>query len=228
MCINAPVSLAAYVVGCRGAAQLWTRKFRAEAAFYAVTVQMQLVDFVIHVASPGDGGACPAANAAASVVGMVVNHCEPLGMLLGGALCGRRRGGRGVLVGTAVYVPAAILYSAGCLGDGRADCTQVTRASAPFLDWRWNSCDGKHAFYAIFLMYTLLLTGAYCQYPVLHGAIVAGSYAVSYWLYKPFHAVGTMWCLAACMGPYLYIFLASLGNGHGPRVPAAARRRLFV
>lgn len=111
MCISAQFSFFAYISALSGCTVLWRKKFRAEAIFYFVVAQMQLVEMVLHLtsspllplhppllASPPSsaflltsphtcGGTLTqtqrAGNLIATNTGIVINHLEPLALWIG-------------------------------------------------------------------------------------------------------------------------------------------------
>lgn len=181
MCFDASTSKRTYIAGMLGCLALAAMGHAPEAWFYAVVVQMQLVEFLLH-----KHGACDDFNRTITKAGIAVNHSEPIALWL--AI--RRDLPPSVTYLMALYVLAASLVTA--MAFSRNECTSVTPESHPHLHWKWNYASYAGPFYALFLLALVALSVHGLPNGQVHAAVVAFSFAASLAVYGRKHAVGAL------------------------------------
>ena len=198
MCSTAAASLVNWVFGTIGCVLLGVYGGVAEACFFFTVVAMQLVEFLIHL-----DPACGLLNATASVAGVVINHCEVIALWAGiRADPAAIHPPQWVHTMMRIYIALAILYSSFVLG---WQCTRVSERSAPYLDWLWNDGVGHVPFYIFFLVVMNVLSWTCLRDGAFMCLLATGSYLWSYALYNKYHAVGSVWCGLASLGPWLVL-----------------------
>lgn len=199
MCFSAPVSIAAYVVGTVGCTLLYRSGLFPECFFYLWVVQMQLVEFFMHM-----NPMCNAANALATRIGIIVNHTEVTALWLGVLLFnGRRRPlPRWLNAFMFAFSVATVFYTGAVLGD--QCCTVVDALSFPHLHWRWNDFAFYSTYYYLSFLFAMLALAYHgLDHGAWHASIALLSYVVSYCIYGKLHAVGAVWCVSASLAPLL-------------------------
>jgi hypothetical protein len=203
MCFSARVSAATYVIGTIGTVALWKRGFKPEAVFYAVVIQMQLIELVLWTTQPE----CGRVNRMATVAGILVNHLEPIALWLAIIYFSRHLPSwlHGVLI---VFILLTIWYTIGAIRSDGTACTRVTTTSCPHLHWAWNR-QAAYPYYYIFFVLCLVLLSVYGLQPNggKHALLLLISYMVSFVIYEDTHSTGAMWCFAAAFMPLVLLFL---------------------
>ena len=204
MCFSARVSALTYAIGMVGTIALWHHGFQPEAVFYGVVIQMQLIEFILWKTQPD----CGRLNHAATLLGMVVNHLEPIALYLA-LIYFSRPLPIWVHITMGVFVIVSIIYTATAMQQEEGTCTRVTPQSCPHLYWAWNTHPEHARPYYIFFLICLVLLSLYGlgDHGRTNAVLLFVSFVVSHIIYGSSHSTGAMWCFAAAFGPVLLLLL---------------------
>ena len=196
MCFNPHVSLATYMIGTLGSFLLYKHGRIPEALFYAWVVQMQLVELLLWKSQD-----CSQTNVDVSKAGIIINHLEPVMLWL--AIPRTLPVHVQLLMG--LYLAATAWYTRKVFTE--TQCTTVTPDSAPHLYWRWNEGVNAGPYYGLFLATLVCLSVYGLPSGHLNAMVVLVSFALSYYIYRDKHTVGSMWCFAAAFAPWALLGL---------------------
>jgi len=205
MCFNEQVSLGTYIIGLIGVILLYKNNYIPEAIFYAWVIQMQLIEYFLWKNQPCQGES-EEINKKISVVGIIVNHLEPIVLWIAVLLFGKKlpKSINMLMLG---FVIATVLYTKNSLDEN--ECTTVTPESSPHLFWKWNKDEKTHGAYYLYFLIALVVLSLYGlkENGMNNAVIIFLSFILSIIIYGKKHTVGAMWCFAAAFGPFILLFL---------------------
>lgn len=191
MCYSAEVSLFSFVMGVGFSTLLFfsTHTFhRLLGTFLGFVSLMQLIEFLLWMHP-----VCDTYNKTVSVVGMVLNHSQPIVLALLTALF------YGKLVGwllaiVAVYLVVIVPYSLQFTTDLQCT-TRQCGATDPHLVWNWNVLPYNPVVYTVFLaaFVGIALLGLPTQEGQMFAAAAVATYGLSSLVYER-KVVGSLWC----------------------------------
>ena len=197
MCFNADISLTTYIIGLIGCIILIKKNFYVEAAFYFCVIQMQMIEYFLW-----KNQSCNDTNKITTKIGLIINHLEPIILWIAIYLFSKKILPEWVHYLIILYIFLTIIYCYYVYGD---NCTTVTEASKPHLEWKWNLGPYAHYYYMFFLFILNIL----CLYGVEYGYhmafLVNISFLISKLVYDKYHTVGAIWCFAAAFAPIISI-----------------------
>jgi hypothetical protein len=199
MCFNQPVSIATYMVGMIGSIQLFQRGRIPEAIFFALVIQMQLIEFFLWSNQP-----CTIphiANTRATQIGIILNHIQPFVLwfaILGYSSMELPTFVNVFMIGLSLFT---IHYTIGVYRTTK--CTTVTPESNPHLHWKWNEGNNSTIYYALFVLALVMLFAYGVPNGKFTASLVVISYGISYYIYRDRHSVGALWCFAAAFAPWI-------------------------
>jgi hypothetical protein len=198
MCYSAEVSLITYVIGMAGCYLLLHHRQLPEALFYTSVIQMQLIEFFLHIIN-----GCNDWNLVLTRIGIIINHSEPLFLYIGILLWGRKLDTLTHRI-TLGYTVIASIYTIIALQD--AICTVKDVYADGHLYWKWNELSGCVIMYSSFICVLVRLSIMGLHDGVFHAIMCVISYAISLIVYGMRHYAGAWWCLVAAAGPYVLLY----------------------
>jgi hypothetical protein len=207
MCYSAEVSLLAFGIGAGFSALLalsGQKFYRLLGYFLGFVSLMQLIEYLLWMHP-----VCDTFNKSVSVLGMILNHLQPVVLaLVTGLLYSTRV--PALLAIVAAYLAVIIPYSLQFTSDLQCS-TRQDGATDPHLVWNWNILDSSWLAYAAFLaaFVGIGLVGM----PATEGALFALVSVLTYglsWLVYDRRVMGSLWCFWTAFIPaviYLKQFL---------------------
>lgn len=191
MCYSANVSLLTFTIGIGFSALLVfseDKYHRLLGWFLGFVSFMQLIEYLLWMHP-----VCDEYNKMISLIGMVLNHLQPVVLaLLTGLFYRQRLPVLAALV--AVYLAVIIPYSAQFTSDLRCS-TRQCEATDPHIVWNWNTMKGDRLVYLVFLG-TFVGVGLAGMPLKVGGLFAAGSvltYGLSSLIYDR-KVMGSLWC----------------------------------
>jgi len=205
MCYSAEVSLFSFAVGISFSTLLFFRKdpfHRLLGAFLGFVSLMQFVEFLLWIHP-----VCDTFNKSISVIGMVLNHSQPLVLALLTALVYGKSVGA-LLAIAAAYTAVIVPYSLQFTSDLQCS-TRQCGATDPHLVWNWNIMDNSTAVYLVFLatFMSIALLGMPKQEGISFAAAAALTYGLSSLLYDR-KVMGALWCFWTAFIPAAVYFMS--------------------
>ncbi len=204
MCFSPLASLSTFIIGIIGAIlclTLGTSTDKLVGLFFGFVSSMQGIEFLLW-----ENQTCNQMNKIVSVLGMVLNHLQPivlsiLILLLNHDLSLLSK--QIIIISTIIYAVVITAYSLQFKSDD--GCTIKNEYS--HLEWDWNGMKNRTLVYLLFLFMLILLF--YIGTPdkksgIILSAISLISYLISYFIYKDQRVVGSLWCLFASFTPVLW------------------------
>ena len=197
MCYSAPISLATFSLGF-GFSVLLTQsadRFQMLMGYFLGFVSlMQFIEYLLW-----KHPICDDYNKTVSVIGMFLNHLQPVVLaLLTGAVYGKNLGVLTLL--TMSYLVVIIPYSLQFTSD--LQCSTKQCEGNPHLVWQWNTLQYSDAVYAVFLA-TFAGVGLYGMPSgtgALFSTVAVASYMLSGWIYDR-KVMGSLWCFWTAFVP---------------------------
>lgn len=203
MCYSAEASIITFLVGMSFSLLLISSRiarYRLYGIFFAFVSLMQGIEFVLWQHQE-----CDTFHKSFSVLGMILNHLQPvvLGIL---TACIFRKNVAFIGLILAVYLAVAIPYSLKYLTDENLHCTQPVDGD-PHLLWNWNNVDGHELMYIVFIATFMMIAAVGFDSNASAITFIVGTivtYATSAVLY-PRANVGALWCFwVATLPPFMY------------------------
>ena len=204
MCFSPLASVSTFLIGIIGAIlclTLGTPTDNLVGLFFGFVSSMQGIEFALW-----NNLDCNEINKIISVLGMVLNHLQPivlsiLILLLNKNLSVTTK--KIIILSTIIYAIVITIYSYQfALED---ECT--IKNEHKHLEWKWNGMKYRASVYILFLFMLIMLF--YIGTPdKKSGIILSGlsliSYLISYFIYKDQKVVGSLWCLFASFTPIIW------------------------
>lgn len=197
MCYSAGVSLFTFTIGFGFSALLVFSKekfHRLLGWFLGFVSVMQLIEYLLW-----QHPICDNYNKTVSVIGMALNHAQPIVLAaLTGLFYQRQLPVLAAL--SAFYLSAIIPYSAQFTSDLR--CSTRCGATDPHLVWNWNSMKGNELVYSIFL--GTFVGVALVGMPADAGGLFAFASVLTYGLSSLIYerkVMGSLWCFWTAFFP---------------------------
>lgn len=198
MCYSAEVSLLSFAMGAGFSTLLFfsERPFhRLLGAFLGFVSLMQFIEYLLWMHP-----ICDTYNKTVSVVGMILNHSQPIVLALLTGLFYRKN--IGILLGiVAAYTAIIIPYSLQYTSDLQCT-TRLCGATDPHLVWNWNSLKYNYPVYYAFL--ATFVGVALVGMPSLEGISFAigatATYGLSSLIYER-KVMGALWCFWTAFVP---------------------------
>lgn len=189
MCYSAEVSLFSFAVGIGFSTLLLFRErpyHRLLGAFLGFVSLMQLIEFLLWIYP-----VCDIFNKTVSVIGMILNHSQPIVLALLTALFFGKRIGWLLAIALA-YLAVIVPYSLQFTTD--LQCT-TRHCGNPHLVWNWNALPYNPLVYTVFLaaFVAIALLGMPSQEGRLFGVAAVVTYGLSSLVYER-KVVGALWC----------------------------------
>jgi hypothetical protein len=204
MCFSPLASLSTFLIGIIGAIltiTLGTSTDKLVGLFFGFVSSMQGIEFALW-----KNQTCNDMNKIISVLGMVLNHLQPivlsiLILLLNHDLSIITK--QIIIISTIIYAIVITAYSLQFTSDD--GCT--IKNEYKHLEWDWNGMKNRTFVYLLFLFMLIFLF--YVGTPdrksgIILSAISLISYLISYFIYKDKKVVGSLWCLFASFTPVLW------------------------
>ena len=204
MCFSPLASLSTFIIGIIGAIlciSLGTPTDKLVGYFFGFVSSMQGIEFALW-----ENQDCNTINKIISVLGMVLNHLQPivlsiLILLLNNDLSHTTK--QIIIISTIIYAITITAYSIQFASDD--GCTIKNEYN--HLEWDWNGMKYRNIAYMLFLFMLVMLF--YIGTPdkksgILLSIISLVSYLISFFIYKDKKAVGSLWCLFASFTPILW------------------------
>jgi hypothetical protein len=205
MCFSPLASLSTFLIGIIGAIltiTLGTPTDKLVGLFFGFVSSMQGIEFALW-----ENQDCNTMNKIFSVLGMVLNHFQPivlsiLILLLNNELSNTNK--QIIIISTIIYAITITAYSIQFINDDDG-CTLKNEYN--HLKWDWNGMKYRAIVYIMFLFMLMMLF--YIGTPnkkagIVLSAISLISYLTSYFIYKDKKVVGSLWCLFASFTPVLW------------------------
>jgi len=208
MCFSANASLATFLIGGIGSYLVWTLGSSFDkiiGAFMGFVSLMQGIEYVLW-----KNQECNRSNKLVSIVGMWLNHLQPL--VLGALVLGlspRSTYTTWIQWIMALYTAVIIPYSLQFQDKANLQCTG-TKPGNPHLVWNWNGMSYGFSIYILFLV-TMSLIAILGMPTLTQGAVCAFIAAIIFLLSRLFFykraVVGAMWCFFVVFLPAMYYIL---------------------
>lgn len=219
MCFNDTVSLGTYITGLLGSAALAYSKKYPEAMFFTWIIQMQGVEYLLWKNQPcsiENGNKicnidslkeCNNINKNTTIVGIIINHTEPLILFLGIKLFSRKRIPKNIEYIFYISMIIILIYTIYVFNitDNNNLCTTVSEESNPHLYWKWNGAQYNDLVYLIFLSNLMLLAYYGLENGKFNSGIIGISFIISYIIYGNTKSTGAMWCFFAAFAPWIIL-----------------------
>ena len=205
MCFSPLASISTFLIGIIGAIltiTLGTPTDKLVGLFFGFVSSMQGIEFALW-----QNQTCNNMNKIISVLGMVLNHLQPivlsiLILLLNHDLSTITK--QIIILSTIIYAIVITAYSLQFSSDDDG-CT--IKNEYKHLEWDWNEMKYKTLVYMLFLFMLVFLF--YVGTPdkksgIVLSAISLISYLISYFIYKDQKVIGSLWCLFASFTPILW------------------------
>jgi hypothetical protein len=207
MCFSANASLATFLIGGIGAYLVWTLGSAVDkifGAFMGFVALMQGIEYILW-----NNQECNRSNKLVSVVGMWLNHLQPL--VLGALVLGlspRTTYTTWIQWIMALYTAVIIPYSLQFQNKANLQCT-TPQPGNPHLVWNWNLMSYWSVVYILFLVTMSLI--AILGMPTLTQGLLFAVVAVITFLLSVFFykraVVGALWCFFVVFLPAIYYIL---------------------
>ena len=200
MCYSAEVSLFSFAMGAGFSTLLFfsERPFhRLLGAFLGFVSLMQFIEYLLWIHP-----VCDTYNKTISMVGMVLNHSQPVILAFLTALIYQKNMGSLVAI-VAAYLAVIVPYSLQFTSDLQCS-TRQCGATDPHLVWNWNIMDHSTIVYLVFL--AAFMGIALIGMPPQEGRLFAGGAALTYGLSLLIYerkTVGSLWCFWTAFIPAL-------------------------
>ena len=212
MCFSANVSLATFLLGGIGSFLVWTLGTafdRIAGLFMGFVALMQGIEYILW-----KNQECNRSNKLVSIVGMWLNHLQPL--VLGGLILGlspRHTYDTAIKAIMGLYTAVIVPYSLQFQNKANLQCT-TQKPGDPHLVWNWNDMSYSSVVYGIFLA-TMALIAILGMPTLTQGAVFAAIAVITLMLSGLFFykrsVVGAMWCFFAVFLPAFYYILRRNG-----------------
>lgn len=206
MCYSAPVSLLTFSLGFGFSALLTQSNDRFHVLmgyFLGFVSLMQLIEYLLW-----KHPICDDYNKSISVLGMILNHLQPVVLaLLTGAIYGKNIMMLGLL--TIIYLLFIVPYSLQFIHN--LECSVAHCQGDPHLVWQWNTLKHSEIVYAVFLA-TFVGVGLLGM-PMFSGALFSGVAVVTYLLSSAVYhrkVMGSLWCFWTAFFPAIIYFNSKL------------------
>jgi len=206
MCFSENVSIGTYMIGIAGTINLFSMNYVAEAFFYFIIIQMQLIEYVLW-----KNQTCNDVNKKTTKIGVIVNHFEPIALWIGISVLANKElpsyvhGIMGIYVLASIYVTKTVLNEQD--PNKKIECTLKTPSSGGHLYWQWNEQPYTYIFYVFFLLCISLLSINGLKNGTIHALILIGSFFGSLLIYRKTHSVGAMWCFFGAFAPWIISYI---------------------
>lgn len=204
MCFSPLASMSTFLIGIIGAIlciSLGTPTDKLVGYFFGFVSSMQGIEFALW-----ENQDCNTINKMISVLGMVLNHLQPivlsiLILLLNNDLSHTTK--QVIILSTIIYAIVITAYSFQYANED--ECT--VKNEYKHLEWKWNGMKYRNIAYILFLFMLVMLF--YIGTPdkksgIILSAISLISYFTSFFIYKDKKVVGSLWCLFASFTPVLW------------------------
>jgi hypothetical protein len=208
MCFSPLASLSTFLIGIIGAIlclTLGTPTDKLVGLFFGFVSSMQGIEFALW-----ENQTCNDMNKIISVLGMVLNHLQPivlsiLILLLNPNLSTMTK--QIIILSTIIYAIVITAYSLQFISNDKSDDGCTIKNEYNHLEWDWNGMKNRTFVYMLFLFMLVFLF--YVGTPdkksgIILSAISLISYLISYFIYKDKKVVGSLWCLFASFTPVLW------------------------
>jgi hypothetical protein len=204
MCFSPLASISTFLIGIIGAIlclTLGTPTDNLVGLFFGFVSSMQGIEFALW-----NNLDCNEINKIISVLGMVLNHLQPIVLSILILLLNKNLSiitKKIIILSTIIYAIVIAIYSYQfALED---ECT--IKNEFKHLEWKWNGMKYRTVVYILFLFMLIMLF--YIGTPdKKSGIILSGisliSYLISYFIYKDKKVVGSLWCLFASFTPIIW------------------------
>ena len=208
MCFNDRVSLITYIFGMYFSYQLYIKGFVIESIFYAWVIQMQLIEYFLWVnQSPCNvkDETHKKENNFISKIGIFVNHFEPIVLWIAILCISTRTLPKWINYIMILFCLLTLYYNKDVLYTNEYNkvYTEVTEESKPHLHWKWNYYDNAFIYYCFFALVLVLLSYYGLEKGYINAIIILIGLIISYVIYQDKKVVGSMWCFAAAVAPFI-------------------------
>jgi hypothetical protein len=191
MCYSEEVSLATFSIGLGFSILLILTdvKFNKLLGYFLGFVSlMQFIEYLLW-----RHPVCDDYNKSVSLIGMILNHAQPVVLAIITGLLYNKQIGSLVLI-CAVYLAVIIPYSLQFTEDLRCS-TRQCGATDPHLVWNWNSLKNNESVYLVFLAAFALigLLGMPISQGVVFSSVAVLTYGLSSIVYDR-KVMGSLWC----------------------------------
>jgi hypothetical protein len=204
MCFSPLASLSTFLIGIIGAIlclTLGTPTDKLVGLFFGFVSSMQGIEFALW-----QNQTCNNINKIISVLGMVLNHLQPIVLSILILLINHElpiMTKQIIILSTIIYAIVITAYSLQFKFDEQ--CT--IKNEYKHLEWKWNEMKYKAFVYMFFLLMLIFLF--YIGTPdknsgIILSAISLISYLISFFIYKKEKVIGSLWCLFASFTPVLW------------------------
>lgn len=201
MCYSATASLSTYFIGSVGALRLYTLGYTPEALFYAVVVQMQLIEYILWNLQQCNNRRVLTHNDTWTNIGTTVNHLEPVALWVAITWASCHVLPWYIHLFMIVFVAWTLCYTFETMRIPH--CTRASRESGHYLYWHWNFETGHVLYYVAFLISLVLLSLYGLSHGIAHSVVVVTTFLISLALYGRHKSAGAMWCVFAAFVPYI-------------------------
>jgi hypothetical protein len=198
MCYSAEVSIISYIIGMYGCYLLYNRKYYTESLFYMSVIQMQLVEFFLHLINT-----CNNWNILVTDIGIIINHIEPLTLYYGIIFFNKKKLDLNIHLLMDLYILVASSYSTSAILSN--SCTLKDYEYSNHLIWKWNELHGCVIIYTLFIVVLSKLSIHGLDDGNFHNWQCIISYLISLIVYGLDHFAGSFWCFIAVSGPYVLL-----------------------
>lgn len=208
MCFSANVSLATFLLGGIGSYLVWslgTAFDRIIGVFMGFVSLMQGIEYILW-----KNHECNRSNKLVSIVGMWLNHLQPL--VLGGLVLGlspRATYTTWIQLIMVLYTAVIVPYSLQFQDKANLQCT-TPQPGNPHLVWNWNGMSYWSVVYTLFLI-TISLIAILGMPTLTQGAVCAFIAVITFLLSSLFFykraVVGALWCFFVVFLPAIYYIL---------------------
>jgi hypothetical protein len=199
MCYSAEISIISYIVGIYGCYLLYKNKIYAESLFYTMVIQMQLIEFFLHIINT-----CNNWNILITNIGIIINHIEPLMLYYGIIFYNKKKFDFKMHLLIDLYLIVASSYSTIAILSN--NCTLKDYELSNHLIWKWNELNGSILMYILFIIVLSKLSTNGLDDGKFHSWQCIISYLISLIIYGRDHFAGSFWCFIAIIGPYIVLY----------------------
>jgi len=212
MCYNKDISLYTYLIGLVASFLLLQKQdkdLKILGCFFIFIIHMQLIEYFLWT-----NNKCNMRNITLSHIGALIMFIQPIILYLVILYYNKElyiKNKIKINIILIIYVILLIIY---CINLFPIECTDVTKASSPYLQWSWFYKKNPKFLTLCFPIALMILIyyGLTKPYNLYVSLICIISFIISFIIYKKQRAFGSLWCWFAVFIPIGLLIIDTFNN----------------